>query len=357
MALGNCITILSDFSKKGAFVPYRDSKLTRLLKESLGGNTKTIMIACLSPSSASYEETLNTLKYANRAKNIKRKIARNVREVEEGGDYKGTIEALKNEIYELKEQLIEKEKNQIDEKIAEIGKIAENEKIAKSEKITNFEEKNSEKAKFYKELELKFEAISHRILANLEENWEIKQSLLELRNLQIANENASLEKKRRFELLKQENALFLNYEQNGRFTNKSTIFERKNAETENLQKDLKALEEIMKNNDRILKEIEGNLVRNKEKKEALHEEMLRIHEKNNEKLVGEMKIACDGLNEEKKEMGRKNREMKRIEEGLVKIQEEKERTIKEMQREIEGMRRKLEEKVAIFGFLQFSQFL
>lgn len=71
LALGNCINILSDRSKpQGSFVPYRDSKLTRLLKDSLGGNTKTLMIACISPSCLAFEETLNTLKYANRARKI-----------------------------------------------------------------------------------------------------------------------------------------------------------------------------------------------------------------------------------------------------------------------------------------------
>lgn len=73
MALGNCINILGDRSKKNAFVPYRDSKLTRILKDSLGGNAKTLMIACISPSSLFYEETLNTLSYACRARSIKNK--------------------------------------------------------------------------------------------------------------------------------------------------------------------------------------------------------------------------------------------------------------------------------------------
>jgi kinesin family protein 18/19 len=72
LALGNCINILSDKYKNGSFVPYRDSKLTRLLKDSLGGNTRTIMIACVSPSHLYYEETNNTLKYASRARNIKK---------------------------------------------------------------------------------------------------------------------------------------------------------------------------------------------------------------------------------------------------------------------------------------------
>lgn len=52
------------------FIPYRDSKLTRLLKDSLGGNTKTVMIACISPSLLCYDETVNTLKYACRANKI-----------------------------------------------------------------------------------------------------------------------------------------------------------------------------------------------------------------------------------------------------------------------------------------------
>lgn len=56
---------------KKTHIPYRDSKLTRLLKDSLGGNCRTVMIANVSPSSLSYEDTHNTLKYANRAKEIK----------------------------------------------------------------------------------------------------------------------------------------------------------------------------------------------------------------------------------------------------------------------------------------------
>ena len=67
----NVITALVD--GKSSHVPYRDSKLTRLLQDSLGGNTKTVMIAALSPADYNYDETLSTLRYANRAKNIKNK--------------------------------------------------------------------------------------------------------------------------------------------------------------------------------------------------------------------------------------------------------------------------------------------
>ena len=70
-ALGNVISALVD--GKSSHVPYRDSKLTRLLQDSLGGNTKTVMIAAVSPADYNYDETLGTLRYASRAKNIQNK--------------------------------------------------------------------------------------------------------------------------------------------------------------------------------------------------------------------------------------------------------------------------------------------
>ena len=70
-ALGNVISALVD--GKSQHIPYRDSKLTRLLQDSLGGNTKTIMIAALSPADYNFDETLSTLRYAARAKCIQNK--------------------------------------------------------------------------------------------------------------------------------------------------------------------------------------------------------------------------------------------------------------------------------------------
>ncbi|GAB1863831.1 Kinesin-like protein KIF16B [Camponotus japonicus] len=79
VTLGTVISTLSELSsasgdasasKRNAFIPYRDSVLTWLLKDSLGGNSKTIMIATISPAECNYNDTLSTLRYANRAKNI-----------------------------------------------------------------------------------------------------------------------------------------------------------------------------------------------------------------------------------------------------------------------------------------------
>merc|ERR1719187_844255 len=70
-ALGNVISSLVD--GKSMHVPYRDSKLTRLLQDSLGGNARTVMVANIGPANYNYDETITTLRYANRAKNIKNK--------------------------------------------------------------------------------------------------------------------------------------------------------------------------------------------------------------------------------------------------------------------------------------------
>ncbi|XP_070143750.1 osmotic avoidance abnormal protein 3 [Drosophila kikkawai] len=102
-ALGNVISSLVNGKTK--YVPFRDSKLTRLLQDSLGGNTKTLMISCISPSSINYDETITTLRYASRAKKIANKPTIN----EDPKDAK--IRQYQNEILYLKKKLEEKQQN------------------------------------------------------------------------------------------------------------------------------------------------------------------------------------------------------------------------------------------------------
>ena len=82
LALGNVVSVLGDEkqidSERPAHVPYRESKLTRILQDSLGGNALTLMIACISPLEQDLEETVNTLKYANRARKIHNKPILNI---------------------------------------------------------------------------------------------------------------------------------------------------------------------------------------------------------------------------------------------------------------------------------------
>lgn len=104
-ALGNVISALVD--GKSQHIPYRDSKLTRLLQDSLGGNTKTIMIANCSPADYNFDETLSTLRYASRAKFIKNKPIIN----EDPKD--ALLKEYANEIKNLK-RLIAKQNGNID---------------------------------------------------------------------------------------------------------------------------------------------------------------------------------------------------------------------------------------------------
>lgn len=109
LALGNVISALGDPAKAksntASYIPYRDSKLTRLLQDSLGGNAHTLMIACVSPAEWNANETINTLKYANRARNIKNRVTLN--EKEEGWDdvewLQGMVTRLRKELKGIKE--------------------------------------------------------------------------------------------------------------------------------------------------------------------------------------------------------------------------------------------------------------
>lgn len=132
--LGKCIGILAEKSSgknKTAVVPYRESKLTHILKNALGGNSKTSMIAALSPASVNYDETLSTLRYAWQVKAIKNeakvnesaqdKLIRELREENErlkkggGGAGGGAIDPKMQEEIEMNRKLIEDFKRQEEE--------------------------------------------------------------------------------------------------------------------------------------------------------------------------------------------------------------------------------------------------
>ncbi|XP_062578631.1 kinesin-like protein KIF28P isoform X1 [Saccostrea cucullata] len=126
--LGNVIAALADRSSgKNTRVPYRDSVLTKLLKNALGGNSKTIMIAALSPADINYDETLSTLRYADRAKQIKNSTSVNedpteklIRELQEENEkLKAMLASGKLEMVagEEDEDLTEEEKKQIKEEL------------------------------------------------------------------------------------------------------------------------------------------------------------------------------------------------------------------------------------------------
>ncbi|KAL6507467.1 Kinesin-like protein KIN-8B [Orobanche gracilis] len=110
LALANCINALGKQQKKGlAYVPYRNSKLTRILKDGLSGNSQTIMVATISPADNQYHHTVNTLKYADRAKEI-RTHPKNIGTINAHiSDYQKIIDNLQGEVSRLRKELSEKE--------------------------------------------------------------------------------------------------------------------------------------------------------------------------------------------------------------------------------------------------------
>jgi hypothetical protein len=100
LALSNCINALCT---QCSFIPFRQSKLTRLLKDSLGGNCKTVCLSCVSPSYSSYDDTYSTLQYANKTKNIRTNVTKNTLNVKARiSQYPQIIAELRAQIQELK---------------------------------------------------------------------------------------------------------------------------------------------------------------------------------------------------------------------------------------------------------------
>lgn len=120
LALGNVIGALARINTPTStttqqHVPYRDSKLTRLLQDSLGGTSRTIMIACISPSAIDGPETLNTLRYAQRARLIKNHLQANELEHGDLAYYKRLVASLKGELVSMKQQLTQQQRHRFED--------------------------------------------------------------------------------------------------------------------------------------------------------------------------------------------------------------------------------------------------
>ncbi|XP_075067151.1 kinesin-like protein KIF27 [Mixophyes fleayi] len=133
LALGNVISALADPKRKNAHVPYRDAKITRILKDSLGGNAKTVMITCISPSTSDFDESLNSLKYANRARNIKNKPIVNY-----NPDW-DRLDEMELEIKALREALQNQQSNRVS-RVSQVSQDWGQEKIrALEEQLAHFQ--------------------------------------------------------------------------------------------------------------------------------------------------------------------------------------------------------------------------
>lgn len=180
-ALGNVISALVD--GKSTHIPYRDSKLTRLLQDSLGGNAKTVMVANVGPASYNVEETLTTLRYANRAKNIKNKPRVN----EDPKD--ALLREFQEEIARLKAQLekLEIEKRAI---VEDHSLVAEEKKRLLKEKEKKMEDLRREKDAA-EVLGAKIKAMESKLLVggkNIVDHTNEQQKILEQKRQEIAEQ-------------------------------------------------------------------------------------------------------------------------------------------------------------------------
>ena len=290
LALGNCINILSDPEKSGRFVPYRDSKLTRLLKDALGGKTRTVMLACVSPNDTAFEETLHTLKYAERAQRIKVSASRNIKEVQvHVSEYKSIIAALRAEVESLKEQIRLKD-NQLN--------------LVHSPKTANFPESGN---------------LDVELRRNFEEFWEIKQSINEIETLNAENK-------------RQIHGLVGNLEYVRSMNNE-------NEETR-LKIEINRLHDIITSNEHEIKSLISSLQANLKTKTALNKQLSGL-QSDQQRDILQLEVTVRSLKLEKMDLYVQNEEMRQQVANSQKISEEKERMIVALRLEVEEMKKQI----------------
>ncbi|XP_069503716.1 kinesin-like protein KIF19 [Ambystoma mexicanum] len=168
LALGNCISALSE---KGGirthFVNFRDSKLTRLLKDSLEGNSRTVMIAHISPASTSFEESRTTLIYAYRAKHIKTRVNRNLQNASYHiAQYSTIVAELRKEIQLLKSKIDQYEK-----------------KNENKHDIRGMEAEVKQSSDVYSHQRI--DKLRDQLITAFQEQMKIRRSLVELENINL----------------------------------------------------------------------------------------------------------------------------------------------------------------------------
>jgi kinesin family protein 3/17 len=195
-ALGNVISALVAGGNK--HIPYRDSKLTRLLQDSLGGNTKTLMIAAISPADYNYEETLSTLKYASRAKQIQNKPTVNE-------DPKDAM--LKQMADELKQLKLMLEKEGADQPPAQQTAFGEKEQ----EKLRQVEERRRRMQEEQDQIDNEAQQHENELLEQQRQREELERRLEEIKSKVVsggskkagAKPAVSSEEKRQYEEMKE----------------------------------------------------------------------------------------------------------------------------------------------------------
>ncbi|KAK7197111.1 Unc104-like kinesin [Novymonas esmeraldas] len=195
--LGNVISALAEAEESGKsrHIPYRDSTLTWILKDNLGGNSKTVMLATISPSSMQYEETMSTLRYAERAKKIVNKAVVNETNNNE------LVAALQKEISALRSQLASAsaaERGRLQEELDASEAVKKELTSSLEEKLAHTKKLMEEREAYMRQLESKLSAQSEEIEklrnANAEKERRITELLQRIEGLAISGVSPDTEK-------------------------------------------------------------------------------------------------------------------------------------------------------------------
>uniref|UniRef100_A0A8C1FUP7 Kinesin-like protein n=1 Tax=Cyprinus carpio carpio TaxID=630221 RepID=A0A8C1FUP7_CYPCA len=259
-ALGNVISALAEGT---TYVPYRDSKMTRILQDSLGGNCRTTIVICCSPSSFNEAETKTTLMFGQRAKTIKNTVCVNVeltaeqwkkkyeKEKEKNKTLKNTITWLENELNRWRngesvptEEQYDKEKANAD--VLALDNVMNNDKFTSSPSMPGLKFTDAERDKCEAELAKLFKQLDDKLLASTRRDHDNLQA--ELTRLQMENEASKEEVK---EVLQALEELAVNYDQ-------------KSQEVEDKTKEFEALSEELNQKSSVLASIDSELQKLKE---------------------------------------------------------------------------------------------
>lgn len=338
LTLGNVINSLAEGLKKGnRVIPYRESKLTRLLQESLGGNAATVMIASISPADYNYSETISTLKYANRAKSIENAVVRNEDSSER------MIRDLQQQIEELKamlknaatappatspqEQLQQSTNNkELEEKLLEMERLQMNtweEKERLSKQLEQERESNMNQVISQMMQDVKEQKVSHMknikrltnekaLLTKNVKDWKDDNTQLK----QLLDQNIS-----KYQQLQQQFDAFSNSEEELRDENGQPIDREKHAET------------IANEMIPLLTKIEQDRLAYTEKRDAINRAKTRLQ-----------KIEVE-ITEERAELVATAGVLQQNDKLREQIQEEERNKMQiELERELAAAREKLEEE-------------
>ena len=181
LALGKCINALTSQNK--GYIPWRDSKLTRLLQEPLSGNSRIVMIATVSPSIDAFDETMFTLQYANKAKGVKIILKKNVVDLETPriNKFDEYIQNLRDEINEINEQIGEKEKININVNNVSNGEIDQSNSNNISFNNTMNANNNNNNSNFIHNDE--YDKIQKEIVNHFQNEINLKKKIVEKENI------------------------------------------------------------------------------------------------------------------------------------------------------------------------------